>query len=157
MPDGIDVDYFQNIIKKLENKVEYVDIRVKNSINNAIVLKDGKIDNVDTGINYAIGIRVLQNGAWGSAFTSEIDKVEQVAENATMIANQLKSDVKLTPTNPEEDIVTSKAKIKIEDIPIEDKIETMKELNKIAQMDQIQSTNISLSESQSSDLIINIS
>ncbi len=154
MPNGINVDYFQNIIKKLENKVEYADIRVKNSINNAIVLKDGKIDNVDTGINYAIGIRVLQNGAWGSAFTSEIDKVEQVAENATMIANQLKSDVKLTPTNPEEDIVNSKAKIKIEDIPIEDKIETMKELNKIAQMDQIQSTNISLSESQSSDLII---
>ena len=57
--------------------------------------------------------------------------MEQVAENATMIANQLKSDVKLTPTNPEEDIVKSKAKIKIEDIPIEDKIETMKELNKV--------------------------
>ena len=70
MHNGIDVDYFQHIIKKLESKVEYADIRVKNSVNNAVVLKDGKIDNVDTGINYAIGIRVLQNGAWGSAFTS---------------------------------------------------------------------------------------
>ena len=78
MPTGIDVDYFQKIIKKLESKVEYADIRVKNSVGNAVVLKDGKIDNVDTGINYAIGIRVLQNGAWGSAYTSEIDKVEQM-------------------------------------------------------------------------------
>ena len=154
MATGIDVDYFQKVIRKLESKVEYADIRVKNSVNNSIVLKDGKIDNVDTGINYAIGIRVLQNGAWGSAFTSDIEKVEQVAENATTIANQLKSDVKLTTTNPEEDIVKSKAKIKIEDITIEDKISTMKELHKIAQKDQIQSTNISLSESQSSDLII---
>ncbi|RAP53244.1 MAG: hypothetical protein BZ138_01485, partial [Methanosphaera sp. rholeuAM270] len=154
MATGIDIDYFKNIIKKLESKVEYADIRVKNSVNNSIILKDGKIDNVDTGINYAIGVRVLQNGAWGSAFTSDIDKVEQVAENATTIANQLKSDVKLTSTNPEEDVVKSKAKIKIEDIPIEDKIETMKELHKIAQIEQIQSTNISFSESQSSDLII---
>ncbi|WP_323735427.1 TldD/PmbA family protein [Methanosphaera sp. ISO3-F5] len=154
MTTGIDVDYFQKIIRKLESKVEYADIRVKNSVNNSIVLKDGKIDNVDTGINYAIGIRVLQNGAWGSAFTSDIEKVEQVAENATTIANQLKSDVKLTSTNPEEDIVKSKAKIKIEDVTIEDKISTMKELHKIAQRDQIQSTNVSLSESQSSDLII---
>lgn len=154
MPAGIDVDYFQTIIKKLESKVEYADIRVKNSVSNVVVLKDGKIDNVDTGINYAIGIRVLQNGAWGSAYTSEIDKVEQVAENATTLANQLKSDVKLTPSNPEEDTVKSKAKIKIEDIPLEDKIQTMKELHKISLIDQIQSTNISLSESQSSDLII---
>jgi len=151
---GIDVDYFRNIIKKLETKVEYADIRVRNSVNNSISLKDGKIDNVDTGINYAIGIRVLQNGAWGSAFTSDIDKVEQVAENATTIANQLKSDVKLTQTNPTEDFVKSKAKIKIEDITIEEKIDTMKELHKIAQLENIQSTNISLSESQASDLII---
>lgn len=154
MSMGIDVDYFQNIIKKLETQVEYADIRVKNSVNNSIILKDGKIDNIDTGINYAIGIRVLQNGAWGSAFTSEIDKVEQAAQNATTIANQLKSDVKLTQTNPQEDIVKSKAKIKIQDITIEDKIDTMKELHKISQLDKIQSTNISLSEAQSSDLII---
>ena len=154
MPTGIDVDYFQKIIKKLETQVEYADIRVKNSINNSLVLKDGKIDNIDTGINYAIGIRVLQNGAWGSAFTSEIDKVEEAAQNATTIANQLKSDVELTQTNPQEDIVKSKAKIKIEEITIEEKIETMQELHKIALIDQIQSTNISLSEAQSSDLII---
>jgi len=154
MSTGIDVDYFQKIIKKLETKVEYADIRVRNSINNSLVLKDGKIDNIDTGINYAIGIRVLQNGAWGSAFTSEIDKVEEAAQNATTIANQLKSDVELTQTNPQEDIVKSKAKIKIEDVTIEEKIETMQELHKISLIDQIQSTNISLSESQSSDLII---
>ena len=154
MSTGIDVDYFQKIIKKLETQVEYADIRVRNSINNSLVLKDGKIDNIDTGINYAIGIRVLQNGAWGSAFTSEIDKVEEAAQNATTIANQLKSDVELTQTNPQEDIVKSKAKIKIEDVTIEEKIETMQELHKISLIDQTQSTNISLSESQSSDLII---
>ena len=154
MENGIDVDYFQSIIKKLESQVDYADIRVRNSTNNAIIMKDGKIDNVDTGINYAINIRVLQNGAWGSAFTSEVDKVEQVAQNATMLANQLSSDVSLTPSNPNEDVVKSKAKLKIEDITIEEKIDMMSELNKIALLDTVQSTNISFSESQSNDLII---
>lgn len=154
MIESMDVDYFQNIIKKLESKVEYADIRVRNSKNNSITLKDGKIDNVDTGINYEIGIRVLQNGAWGSAFTSEIDKVEQAAQNATTIANQLQSDVQLSPTNPEEDNVKSQAKIKIDDISIDEKIELLREVEKIAQVDQIQSTSLSFSEGESTNLIL---
>ena len=89
MSNEIDVDYFQKIIKKLESRVDYVDIRVGDSTSNSIVMKDSKIDNVDTGINFAVGIRVLQNGAWGSAFTSDINKVEDVANKATILANQL--------------------------------------------------------------------
>lgn len=154
MSDEIDIDYFEKIINKLESKVDYADIRVGNAVNNAIVMKDSKIDNVDTGVNFAVGIRVLQNGAWGSAFTTDINKVEEVADKATILSSQLSSDVELTQPNPHEDVVESKAKIKIDDIPFENKIAYMKEADDAAQLEGIQSTNITYSEAETTTLLL---
>ncbi len=154
MPEDIDVDFYQSIINKLELKVDYADIRVGDSLNNSIVMKDNKIDNIDTGINYSVGIRVLKNGAWGSAYTSDINKVQEVADKAVTLANNLKSDVELTEPNPHEDVVKSKAKLKINDVSVEEKIEAMKEANQAGQLDSIQSINISYSEAESTNLLI---
>ena len=154
MPEEIDVDFYQSIINKLETKVDYADIRVGDSLNNSIVMKDNKIDNIDTGINYSVGIRVLKNGAWGSAYTSDINKVQEVADKAVTLANNLKSDVELTEPNPHEDVVKSKAKLKINDVSVEEKIEAMKEANQAGQLDSIQSINISYSEAESTNLLI---
>ena len=154
MLEGIDVDFYQSIINKLELKVDYADIRVGDSFNNSIVMKDNKIDNIDTGINYSVGIRVLKNGAWGSAYTSDINKVQEVADKAIQLANNLKSDVELTEPNPHEDIVESKAKLKINDVSIEEKIEAMKEANQAGQLEGIQSINISYSEAESTNLLL---
>ena len=154
MPKDIDVDFYQSIINKLELKVDYADIRVGDSLNNSIVMKDNKIDNIDTGINYSVGIRVLKNGAWGSAYTSDINKVQEVADKAVTLANNLKSDVELTEPNPHEDVVKSKAKLKINDVSVEEKIEAMKEANQAGQLDSIQSINISYSEAESTNLLI---
>lgn len=154
MPEEIDVDFYQSIINKLELKVDYADIRVGDSLNNSIVMKDNKIDNIDTGINYSVGIRVLKNGAWGSAYTSDINKVQEVADKAVTLANNLKSDVELTEPNPHEDVVKSKAKLKINDVSVEEKIEAMKEANQAGQLDSIQSINISYSEAESTNLLI---
>lgn len=146
MANEIDVDYFQKIINKLDSKVDYADIRVGDSTSNTITMKDSKIDNVDTGIRFAVGIRVLKNGAWGSAYTTDIKKVEEVAEKATTLAGRLNSDVELTEANPHEDVVESKAKLKINDIPFEEKIEAMKEADSAAQLENIQSVNVTYSE-----------
>ncbi len=154
MIDEIDVDYFQSVIKKLENTVDYADIRVEDSVSNAIVMKDSQIDNIDTGMNLSIGIRVLQNGAWGSAFTTDVKKTEEVVSKAKALSSQLSSNVELTPANPHEDVVESKAKIKIDDVPVEDKIEVMKEVDKIGQLDLIRSINISYSEQEAVNLLL---
>lgn len=117
-------------------------------------MKDSKIDNVDTGINFAVGIRVLKNGAWGSAYTTDINKTEDVVNKATTLANQLNSDVELTPANPQEDIVESKAKLKVDDISFEEKIEAMKEADSAAKLEGIVSTNITYSEAESKNLLL---
>ena len=70
------------------------------------------------------------------------------------MANNLKSDVELTEPNPHEDVVKSKAKLKINDVSVEEKIEAMKEANQAGQLDSIQSINISYSEAESTNLLI---
>ncbi|MCD7782194.1 MAG: TldD/PmbA family protein [Methanosphaera sp.] len=155
MVNEIDVDYFQRILRKLEEQVDYAEIRVVNSKNNTLVMKDHNIDNVDTGMNFAVAIRVLQNGAWGSAYTSDINKVEEVAQKATTLAAKLRSDVELTDVEPQVDNVVSQAKLPIDEITQEEKIATMRELDSIAQLDNIHSINISYSENESNNLFIN--
>ncbi|RAP54139.1 MAG: hypothetical protein BZ137_03860 [Methanosphaera sp. rholeuAM130] len=150
----LDEDIFHTVLKKLENTVDYADIRAGESINNSIVMKDSKIDNVDTGNDFSVGIRVLQNGAWGFAYTTDINKVQQAADKATLLANQLSSDVELSQTVANEDYVKSNAKIQIEDVTIEDKINLIKEADDAAKIDGIVSTNISFSESQSNSILL---
>ncbi|MDO5825455.1 MAG: TldD/PmbA family protein [Methanosphaera sp.] len=150
----LDEDIFRSVIKKLENTVDYADIRAGESMNNSIVMKDSKIDNVDTGNDFSVGIRVLQNGAWGFAYTTDINKVQQAADKATLLANQLSSDVELSQTVANEDYVKSNAKIQIEDVTIEDKINLIKEADDAAKIDGIVSTNISFSESQSNSILL---
>lgn len=154
MTNQLDEDIFCSVIKKLEQTVDYADIRAGESINNSIVMKDSKIDNIDTGNSFSVGIRVLQNGAWGFAYTTDINKVQQAAEKATLLANQLSSDVELSPTKANEDYVKTNAKVQIEDITIEDKIALIKEADDAAKLDGIISTNISFSESQSNTLLL---
>lgn len=150
----LDEDIFHSVLKKLENTVDYADIRAGESINNSIVMKDSKIDNVDTGNDFSIGIRVLQNGAWGFAYTTDINKVQEAADKATMLANQLSSDVELSQTKANEDRVKTNAKIQIDDLTIEDKINLIKEADDAAKIDGIVSTNISFSESQSNSILL---
>lgn len=154
MESQIDEDIFGQVIKKLENKVEYADIRAGESISNAITMKDSKIDNVDSGNNFSIGIRVLQNGAWGFAYTTDINKVQEIADKATTLANQLSSDVELTEMTPNEDVVKSQAKVKLDDLTIEDKIQHMKEADQAAKLEGIISTNISFSEAESTNILM---
>jgi TldD protein len=150
----LDEDIVHSVIKKLEKTVDYADIRAGESINNSIIMKDSKIDNVDTGNDFSVGIRVLQNGAWGFAYTTDINDVQKAADKATLLANQLSSDVELSQTKANEDFVKSNAKIQIEDITIEDKINLIKEADDAAKIDGIVSTNISFSESQSNSILL---
>ena len=42
MKTMIDLDLFQSILKKVEDKVDYADVRVADSQNTSIIMKDGK-------------------------------------------------------------------------------------------------------------------
>ena len=59
------VNLFENIIAKTSPKVDYIDIRCGIGDNTSILMKDGNVDEINTGMSLGARIRVLNNGAWG--------------------------------------------------------------------------------------------
>ncbi|MGZ7159209.1 MAG: TldD/PmbA family protein [Methanobacterium sp.] len=143
MKNMVDIDLFQSILRKVEDKVDYADIRVGDGQNTSIIMKDGKIQEIRSGSDFGSTIRILKNGAWGSAFTTQASKMDEMVETAFKLIKSLKSDVELAKVEPRTDEVRSRAKIIPSDVSIEDKKEIMTEANKAASIDKIVSTTVS--------------
>lgn len=148
-------DLCEKIIEKRIPQVDYLDIRVGMGSNNNLLMKDGAIDEVNSGNILGASIRILNNGAWGFSYTNDLTKLEQIAEKSIKISNSLKGDITLT----QEDIIQDKIKIKtqipLSDISIEEKKDTLTDINKAAQLDKINSTTINYSDNETKTLFIN--
>ncbi|WP_414468470.1 TldD/PmbA family protein [Methanobacterium sp. ACI-7] len=142
MTNQIDLDLFESILNKLEDRVDYADIRVSDSQNTSIVMKDGKIQEIRSGSDFGSAIRILKDGAWGSAFTTQISKMDEMVETALKLVRSLKSDVEIGTVEPKVDKVKSRAQIKPSDVSIGDKKEIMTEANQAATIEKIVSTTV---------------
>jgi len=143
MTNQIDLDLFQSILTKIEKKTDYADIRVSDSQNTSIIMKDGKIQEIRSGSDFGSAIRILKNGAWGSAFTTQVSMMDEMVETALKLVKSLKSDIELADIEPNVDKVKSRAGIIPSDVSIEDKKEIMTEVNHAATIDKIVSTTVS--------------
>ncbi|MDI6644260.1 MAG: TldD/PmbA family protein [Methanobacteriaceae archaeon] len=139
----IDEDLLEKIMNSLGNKADYVDIRAGESSNTSIVMKDSNIKEIKSGTDFGCSIRVLKNGSWGFAFTSQISKLEEIASEALKLANSLKSDVSLAEIDNMIDKVKSNAKIPPSTVSMAEKKELIKEIDTAASIDKIVSTNVS--------------
>ena len=66
------INLFENVIAKTSPKVDYMDIRFGMGDNTSILMKDGNVDEINTGMSLGARIRVLNNGAWGFAYTTDL-------------------------------------------------------------------------------------
>lgn len=139
---SFDVDLIQKIINSLENKADYIDIRVNESVNNVIVMKEGKIQEIRSGNDLGGCVRVLKNGAWGVSFTNDPLQMEETALSALKLAKTLKSDVKLADVKHEHNTVKSRAKLKPSEVSLDEKKEVLSDVEKAANLDGIVSTTI---------------
>lgn len=66
----------------------YADVRIGRYLNQFIVTREEKVQNIVNTESYGVGIRVIANGTWGFAATSEVaaDKIAKAAEQAVAIA-----------------------------------------------------------------------
>jgi len=66
----------------------YADIRIGRYLNQFIITREDKVQNIVNTESYGVGIRVLANGTWGFAATSDVtgDKIAKAAEQAVAIA-----------------------------------------------------------------------
>ncbi|WP_297979261.1 TldD/PmbA family protein [uncultured Methanobrevibacter sp.] len=149
------IDLFQKIITKIEDKVDYADIRAGNGNSTSLLMKDNQIQEVNTGYSTVARIRVLNNGAWGFASTNDFSKLEEITEKAIKISNSLKGDIKLAECDIMEDKVKTERKIPVSDISIDEKKELINEVNKATNVGKVMSTTVSYSDAESKSVFIN--
>ena len=149
------IDLFENIIAKTRQKVDYMDIRFGMGDNTSILMKDGNVDEINTGMSVGARIRVLNNGAWGFAYTTDLSKIDEITETALKLSKSLKGDVKLSESEIIKDNIEVDVKIPFKDISIEEKKDIMKEANDAATIDKVNSTTVSYSDSEVNELFMN--
>ena len=132
-----------------------MDIRFGMGDNTSILMKDGNVDEINTGMSLGARIRVLNNGAWGFAYTTDLSKIDEITETALKLSKSLKGDVKLSESEIIKDNIEVDVKIPFKDISIEEKKDIMMEANDAATIDKVNSTTVSYSDSEVNELFMN--
>lgn len=148
-------DLCEKVIEKTIPKVDYVDIRVGSGKNTSLIMKDGNIDEINTGNILGASIRVLNNGAWGFSYTNDLSKLEEIAETSIKLSNSLKGDVQLAEADVVKDKVKTKVKIPVSDISIEEKKNVLTEANSAAELDNVNSITVNYSDNEAKSLFFN--
>jgi TldD protein len=130
-------------------------LRISESLNNVIVMKDGKVQEITSGNNWGGCVRVLKNGAWGVSFTTNPAKMEDAGKSALKLANALDNDVKLADIEPTHDNVKSKAKLKLQDVSLDEKKEAMSAAEKAANLEAIVSTTVNYVDGEGTTIFAN--
>jgi TldD protein len=148
------IDLFENVIAKTSQKVDYMDIRSGMGNATSILMKDGDVDEINTGMSLSARIRVLNNGAWGFAYTTDLSKINEITETALKLSNSLKGDVTLSETDIIKDKVEIDVKTPFKDVSIEDKKDIMQEANAAASIEKVNSTTVSYTDSEVDELFM---
>ena len=86
-----------------ESGATYTDVRIGRYLNQFVVTREDKVENIVNTESYGIGIRVIANGCWGFAATDQMDKdsIANAAKLAVAIAKEnarlLSEPVQLAP------------------------------------------------------------
>ncbi|BAW31628.1 MAG TPA: TldD/PmbA family protein [Methanothermobacter sp.] len=151
----MDISAFEKTIHRLEGKADYTDIRFGESKINSLLMKDGKIQEIRTGHETGISIRVLNGGSWGLAYTSDPSKVDETAEKALRLSERVGGDAEIVSYPPIVDNISSKAKIPPSNVPSEDKKRTLLDIHKAATIDKIISTTINYIDIETKNIFLN--
>ncbi len=68
----------------------YTDVRIGRYLNQYVITREDKVQNIVNTESYGMGIRVIANGAWGFAATDKLNKesIARAAEEAVAIAKE---------------------------------------------------------------------
>lgn len=155
MKEELDLDLLDKLLKSVEKNVDYADIRVNESENTVIVMKDGKIQEIRSGSDQGVCLRVLKQGAWGFSYTNQLDRLDNLTESALKLASVLTSDVELAPAEIRTDKVKSNARIKLSDVPLEDKKIAMSDVEQAANLDKVVSTTVNYVDAEGTTYFLN--
>lgn len=155
MVDKMDISALEKTIHWLGKKADYADIKMGESTSNSLLMKDGKIQEIKTGHDTGIRVRVLNRGSWGMAYTSNPSKIDEIAEKALKLSKRVGGDVKMAPYPPIVDNIGSEAKIPPSTVSVEDKKRTLLDIHRAASIDKIISTTINYVDTETKTIFSN--
>ena len=117
----------------------YTDVRIGRYLNQFVVTREDKVENIVNTESYGMGVRVIANGSWGFAATDKMDNdgIAKAAELAVAIAKEnsrlLTSPVELAPQKGYGE-VSWKAPIEKNafEVPIKEKVDLLLSVNDAA-------------------------
>jgi len=148
------IDEFQKLLEKISCNVDYSDIRATKSNNTNVIMKDSKVQEINSGLSIGVRIRVLKNGAWGFAYTNDLNKLEEISQTAIKLANSLSGGVELSDEYIVKDKIKNNSKIAIGNVHIEDKKEIISEADKAAKVEDVVSTTVNYFDTEYEKLFI---
>src|SRR6478736_9703569 len=117
----------------------YTDVRIGRYLNQFVVTREDKVQNIVNTESYGMGIRVVANGGWGFAATDKLDNdsISKSAELAVAIAKEnsrlLTEPVQLAPQKGYGE-VSWKAPIEknVFEVPVKEKVDLLLSVNDAA-------------------------
>jgi TldD protein len=117
----------------------YTDVRIGRYLNQFIITRENRIQNIVNLESFGVGIRVIANGSWGFAATNDVSKegVARTAERAVAVAKAnakiIAEPVQLAPQNGYGE-VSWKTPIEKNafEVPIKEKVDLLLNVNGIA-------------------------
>ena len=117
----------------------YADVRIGRYLNQFVVTREDKVQNLVNTESYGVGVRVIANGTWGFAATSDVTKdgIKKAAERAVAIAKaNAKVQVEPVQLAPQKGYGEVAWRTPIEknafDVPIKEKVDLMMAVNAAA-------------------------
>lgn len=118
---------------------EYADIRIERSKSEGFLLENGNVEIIASGSEVGTGIRVLAKGAWGFYAATSLEKkrlldaVKRAYKMAVASSQRLKEPCKLAEIRVTKAKDAAKAKIKMDDFPIEERVKLAKDCDSVMQ------------------------
>ena len=117
----------------------YADVRIGRYLNQFIITREDKVQNIVNTESYGVGIRVIADGTWGFTATSDVttEGVAKAAEQATAIAKAnariQEEPLNLAPVKSHGEVAWSTPITKSAfEVPISEKVDMLMEVNAAA-------------------------
>jgi len=130
-------EHLDGIIEKGTSMgASYVEARGENSFVEYIQMDDGRVNALTRRIEQGVALRVLVNGAWGFVTTGQLDELDEAVEDAISMAKAAartrREPIELAEVDTYEDSVEADIERDPQNVPIEEKIQYLKDLTTAA-------------------------
>jgi TldD protein len=125
----------RQIARARELGAQYADLRISSFNGQGIVVENSTVSSLQDNNAFFYGVRAFVKGAWGLSFGTDIAKLEESIKTAVKLAKLSSSKTKESFRLMEFPIITDKvktwAKLKPEDIALEEKVKRVLEFDKL--------------------------